>query len=75
MQSARKIGFVSLIFWIIIHFMSREYCHCCIRSCGILTMNVWDHLYFVSVVGGVISLLFVFGVDWAFEKETKENEP
>ena len=76
MQSARKIGFVSLIFWIVIHFMSREYCCCCTRDCGILIMNIWDYLYVISVLGGVVSLLFVFGVGWVFEKEedtAKEN--
>lgn len=69
MRTAREIGFVSLIFWIVIHFLSREYCYCCIQSCGILITNNWDYLYIISVVGGVISLLFVFGVDWVFEKE------
>jgi len=74
MQMGRKLGFVSLIIWIIIHFSSREYCYCCTRSCGILIMNIWDYLYVISVLGGVISLLFVLGGDWLFEKEIKENE-
>lgn len=74
MKTARVIGFVSLIICIIIHFMSREYCYCCTRDCGILIQNNWDYLYIVSVVGGVISLLFVFGVNWVSEKEIKENE-
>ena len=69
MKTTREVGIVSLIIWIIIHFMSREYCYCCIRSCGILIQNVWDYLYIVSISGGVISLLFILGCNWADEKQ------
>lgn len=74
MKTAREVGIVSLIICIIIHFISREYCLCCVRSCGILTMNVWDDLYIVSILGGIISLLFIIGADSLFEKDINGDE-
>ena len=69
MKTARVIGIASLIIWIIIHFISREYCYCCVRMCGIYTTNVWDYLYTVSVMGGVCSFLFILSCKWPVEKQ------
>ena len=70
MKTGREVGIASLIIWIIIHFISREYCLCCTRSCCILTMNVWDYLYIVSILGGIFSLLLILGLD--LEKQDED---
>ena len=71
MTIGRKIGIYSLIVWIITHFMSREYCLCCVRSCGILTQNIWDYLYIVSILGCIISIIFIIDVKIFEKKPTK----
>ena len=71
MKTGRGVGIASLIICIIIHFISREYCLCCTRMCGILTMNVWDYLYIVSILGGIFSLVFILG--WAALEKQDED--
>ena len=63
MKIDRQIGIITMAIWIVIHFMSREYCHCCTRMCGIYTQNIWDYLYIISILGVVISSLFIIGFE------------